>query len=86
MSPRLVLALLVLSLGCTTTAPQEEAEPEIEPVQFESPIPAEKPDTDPRLRELDVRTIELLDRLEVLRARVNRMEDILLELAQPEAG
>ncbi len=38
--------------------------------------------TDPRVSELRVQVLELLDRLEVMQSRMNRMEDVLVQLAE----
>lgn len=78
MRPGLALVLTLVVAACASTP-----EPIPEPVQVAS---EQEPLRDPRVDHLQTRIVELLDRLEILQARVNRMEDVLLELSERGSG
>lgn len=63
---RALLLAVTLTVGCSTTPPPELPEPKAAPV----PVVA----TDPRVNEMQVLLTELLDRLEVMNARLQRLE------------
>lgn len=65
-----ILAALLAASACSTTKPEEEPD---DIVITEKPAPPPPP-TDPRVSELQVLVVELLDRIEVLNARVARLE------------
>lgn len=63
--PALILLLLAVA-GCSTTA-QDEFDPPLPPKPAASPV-------DPRVSDLQITVNELLDRVEVLQARVHELE------------
>lgn len=78
-----LLVAASLAIGCSSTGPRQ---PEPAPAPAEPAVA-----TDPRVSELRVMVLELVDRMEVMQSRMNRMEDVLTELSsgntsQPSAG
>src|SRR5688572_17517710 len=69
--PPMLLTLILAGAiaGCSTTQPDDPGEPLV--LQEPAPPP---PATDPRVSELQVLVTELLDRIEVLNARLARLE------------
>lgn len=68
-----VLTTLFAGGGCSTVSTEQP------PAPATSPAPAAV--TDPRVSEMRVLVLELVDRMEVMQSRLNRMEDVLVQLA-----
>jgi tol-pal system protein YbgF len=67
-----VAVILLLLAGCGTTAP-EVVEPAV--------APPSSPQPDPRVTEMQILVRELVDRMEVMQTRLNRLEETLVELS-----
>jgi tol-pal system protein YbgF len=70
---RLAVAVILLLAGCGTTAPAV--------VEPSAPSPPSAPQADPRVSEMQILVRELVDRMEVMQARLNRLEETLVDLS-----
>lgn len=73
-----VLITMFVVAGCASTP----APPPPPPAAASGPVTA----TDPRVSELRILVHELVDRMEVIQSRMNRMEDVLVQLSERLAG
>jgi tol-pal system protein YbgF len=67
------VAVILLLAGCGTTAPAA--------VEPSAPSPPASPQPDPRVSEMQILVRELVDRMEVMQSRLNRLEETLVELS-----